>query len=303
MSSHAEGDHCHVCCHQAGGLREAIEELKKQIGGIKPFPNASIDGFLSHFVFMVEFLRGPQQGQYATVTMPIAVQSVSRSSPFVYKGTDANHAVSIPLPGRSKLPTVIRESDFFIRPNGFFEVGSEVVWMQIINLDARAKTEIGHLRVILGETVQNEYPKFFKPSLGAAESLGKTGFPARLFFNPVAILETEFGVFRAVHGVLTYGRITDFPPIGASVSITDTIPMEPLEQILERRDGKRQRIDPPVRIIALAHPIDVPMQISGYDSIGAITQQVQNAPKIPQTSSLPGSTAPKQPTRKKDDDK
>src|SRR5262245_40318351 len=166
-------------------LRE-LEELRAQVGGISPFPNAEIDGFLSHFVIMVEFLRGPQAGQYATITMPVAVQTVSRSSPFVYEGTNANHSVSLPLPLRSRLPREVRESDFIVRPNGFFQRGKEVVWMQIINLDARANTEIGPLRIILGETLLNEYKEFFRPSLGAAESLGRSGFPAKLFFNPVA---------------------------------------------------------------------------------------------------------------------
>jgi hypothetical protein len=267
-------------------LVEEIAELRAQVGGVAPFPNADLDGFLSHFVIMVEFLRGPQTGQYATITMPVAIQTVSRSSPFVYQGTQANHSVSILLPGRSKLPSTISERDFFIRPSTFFEPGKEVVWMQIVDLDARARTELGEIRVILGETVMREYRDFFRPSLGMAESLGRRGFPAKLFFNPVAILETEFGVFRATHGVLTYGRITQFPPIGASVSISASIPMEPLEQIVERRAGTRHRIDPPVRIIALAHPIDVPMQISGYDSVGAIQAQVRNAPKVEPKSQL-----------------
>jgi hypothetical protein len=205
---------------------------------------------------------------------------VTRSSPFVYEGTQSGHKISVPLPKRSRLPTTIAEEDFFIRPPGFFQRGKEVVWMQIVDLDAKATTEVGEIRVILGESILREYPDFFRPSLGVAESLGRSGFPAKLFFNPVAILETEFGVFRAVHGVLSYGRITQFPPIGASVSISASIPMEPVEQVLERRQGKRHRIDPSIRIIALAHPIDVPMQISGYDAIGAIQAQVQGAQKV-----------------------
>jgi hypothetical protein len=52
--------------------------------------------------------------------------------------------------------------------------------------------------------------------------------------------------------------------------------MEPLEQILERRQRKRQQIDSPIRIVALSHPIDVPMQISGYDAFGVVEQ---HAPK------------------------
>jgi len=270
----------HVTIGDFAALVSSIAELRAQMGGVAPFPNADIDGFLSHFVIMVEFVRGPQAGQYATITMPVAIQTVSRSSPFVYQGTQANHSVSITLPQRSLLPRVIREEDFFVRPAAFFERGKEMVWMQIVDLDARSDTEVGPIRIILGETILREYQDFFRPSLGAAESLGSAGFPAKLFFNPVAIIETEFGVFRATHGVLTYGRITQFPPIGATVSISDSIPMEPLQQIVDRREGKRGRIDPPVRIIALAHPIDVPMQISGYDAMGAIQSQVRATPKV-----------------------
>ena len=266
-------------------LLEMLDELKDQVGGISPFPNADMDGFLSHFVLMVEFTSGSMKGQYASITMPVAVQTVSRSSPFIYEGTSANHSVSIPLPGRSKLDRVIRESDFFIRPADFFQRGKEVVWMQIVNLDARADTQVGHIRIILGETLKREYPDFFKPSLGVAESLGKSGFPARLFFNPVAILETEFGVFRATHGVLAYGRIIEFPPVGAAVTITESIPMEPLEQILERRQGKRQDIDAPIQIIALSHPIDMPMQVSGYNAFGVVEQN--------SVKSMPPTGAPK----------
>jgi hypothetical protein len=260
---------------------DTLAELKNQIGGIAPFPNADIDGFLSHFVLMVQFNTGSMKGQYATITMPIAVQTVSRSSPFVYEGTAANHSVSIPLPRRSTLDPVVRESDFIIRPSNFFQRGKEVVWMQIINLDARADTQVGPIRIILGETVKREYPDFFRPSLGVAESLGRSGFPARLFFNPVAILETDFGVFRATHGVLAYGRIIEFPPIGAAVTISESIPMEPLEQVLERRQGKRHQIDPPVTIVALSHPIDMPMQIAGHDAFGVVEQQ--SAKSMPPT--------------------
>jgi hypothetical protein len=275
-------------------LFEMLTELKSQVGGIAPFPNADMDGFLSHFVLMVEFTTGSLKGQYSTITMPMAVQTVSRSSPFIYEGTAANHSVSIPLPGRSKLDSVIRESDFFIRPADFFQRGKEVVWMQIVNLDARAETQVGPIRIILGETLKLEYPDFFRPSLGVAESLGNCGFPARLFFNPVAILETEFGTFRAVHGILAYGRITGFPPIGAAVTISNIIPMEPLEQILERRQGKRQQIDSPIRIIALSHPIDVPMQVAGYDAFGVVEQHT--AKTMPPTGAL--KTKPESKTRK-----
>src|SRR6266481_1513189 len=236
--------------------KSKFEELQQQVGGIAPFPNADIDGFLSHFVLMLEFFEGPQKGQFISITMPVAIQTVSRSSPFRYQGTGANHSVSIPLPRSSTMNNLIRESDFLVRPDEFFQPGKEVVWMQIINLDARAAdTAIGPIRIILGETLKREHPDLFQPSLGVAESLGSHGFPARLFFNPIALIETDFGVFRAAHGTLAYGRITGFPPVGSAVSICDTIPMEPVEQVREMATGKRHKIAAPARIVALAHPI------------------------------------------------
>jgi hypothetical protein len=52
------------------------------------------------------------------------------------------------------------------------------------------------VRVVLGETLKSKYEDLFVPSLGLAQSLGKTGFPARFFFSPVGVFETPFGAFR-----------------------------------------------------------------------------------------------------------
>jgi hypothetical protein len=134
-------------------------------------------------------------------------------------------------------------------------------------------TELGPIRIILGETVKREYPEIFQPSLGVAQSLGKKGFPARLFFNPIAIVETPFGSFRATHGTLSYGRINGFPPIGTPVTINDMVPLEDVDEV--RNLAKKGMLDdvvpmPTARIIALSHPIDVGFQMSGEDAFKAV---------------------------------
>lgn len=254
-------------------LKNRVAELEAQMGDdASPFPNAGVDAFLSHFILAIEFTQGEKRGQYTSITMPVAVQTVARSSPFTYVGTDANHTLSLPTPLHSELSRVISEGDFLVRPAKFFEKGKEVVWMQILNLDARAETHMGRFRIILGETLKREHPDLFLPSLGMAQSLGTSGFPARLFFNPVAVMETPFGVFRAIHGTLSYGRVTQFPPVGAAVHIEGPIALQPIEEV--RRLTKREisRIHHGAQIIALAHPIDTPMFTGPDDAFGYVEQ-------------------------------
>jgi hypothetical protein len=248
-------------------LKDVVAALDDQI---KPFSKAGIDGFLSHFIISIEFLQGAPKGRVVTFAMPPASQTVARSDPFVYKGPKAKHVVTTPLPSGCTLSSTISESDFIEKPSDFFTSGQENVWLQILNLDARMEhPELGPIRIILGETLKREYPDIFQPSLGAAESLGRGGFPARLFFNPIAIIETKLGAFRAVHGTLAYGRTTDFPPVGTPVTIRDVNPLEDVKEI--RRVARKQNIEPTrsgiveptARIIALSHPIDVAIRLPG----------------------------------------
>lgn len=245
---------------------------------IKPFPPADIDGFLSHFIISIEFLQGAPKGRVITFVMPPASQTVARSNPFVYQGPQAKHVVTTPLPSGCTLSPTISESDFIEKPSEFFTPGRENVWLQILNLDARMDhPDLGPVRIILGETLKREYPDLFQPSLGAAESLGRRGFPARLFFNPIAIIETKLGAFRAVHGTLAYGRTTEFPPIGTPVTIRDVTPLEGVKEI--RRAARKQKIEatqvgivkPTAQIIALSHPIDVAFRLPG----DAVFRQVE----------------------------
>lgn len=253
-------------------------ELVRQMGDeIAPFPQAGIDGFLSHFIMTVEFLEGDAAGDVVSFTMPPAAQTVARSDPFVYRGRQAGHAVHVPMPGSSTLSDRITEDDFLHRPEEYFEPGHETVWMQILNLDARADdSPIGPVRIILGETLKKDYPEVFEPSLGIAQSLGSSGFPARLFFNPCAVVETELGAFRAVHGTLAYGRITSFPPCATPVSICDFVPLEPVEQLV---DGASS-VDPVARIIALTHPIDVALQIPGEAAFDLVERQIAKGTQL-----------------------
>jgi hypothetical protein len=283
MSGPAEigGQHYAELLSRYQSLSEEHDELVRQMGDqVKPFPDAGVDGFLSHFIISLEILQGDLAGRAINFTMPPATQTVSRSDPFVYRPGGRN-LVEVPLPEGCTLPSVIREDDFITRPEGYFDVGRQVVWMQILNLDARMEhEELGPIRIILGETLKREYPDVFQPSLGIAQALGRRGgFPSSLFFNPYALIETQFGVFRAIHGTLAYGRITDFPPVGTPVSIRDCIPLENIEDV--RRSGSLraadESIEPFARLIALSHPIDVPMQVSGTEAFQFVEKGIASA--------------------------
>jgi hypothetical protein len=250
---------------------ERFDELIAQMGDeIGPFPSAEVDGFLSHFIIALEF-AGPLRGKVIAFTMPPSIQTVSRGEPFVYAGPDAGHVSKLPMPSNCTLKDSISEGDFISRPEGFFQPGKETVWMQILNLDARMiHPSLGPIRIILGETLKREYPGWFQPSHGVAQSLGKSGFPAKLFFNPCAIIETAVGKFRAIHGTLAYGRITSFPPIGTPVSIQECIPLE----IVEGDSGGAQ-LQHAGRIVALSHPIDMAMQVPGDEAFNLVEANIR----------------------------
>lgn len=242
-------------------------------GQVGPFPDAMVAGYLSHFIMAFEFLAGDLRGRMLSIVSPPAAQTVSWGQPFIYRGPSAKHEVKMPLPSTCTLPGTITEKDFLTRPAEYFQEGKETVWLQILNLDAHMTTDLGPIRIILGETVKREYPEIFQPSLGVAQSLGRKGFPARLFFNPIAIVETPFGAFRATHGTLSYGRINGFPPIGTPVTINDMVPLEDVDEV--RKLAKKGLLDevvpmPTARIVALSHPIDVGFQMSGEDAFKAV---------------------------------
>lgn len=260
-------------------LRGRHETLIQQMGDeISPFPPSGVDGFLSHFIMSIEFLKGDAAGTVVSLVLPPATQTVARSEPFLYEGPEAGHEVAAPVPDGCTLKPTISESDFIARPDGFFTRGKQSVWMQILNLDSRANTpEIGRIRIILGETLKREYPAIFEPSLGVAESLGGDGFPARLFFNPYAIVETEFGTFRAIHGTLAYNRVTNFPPCGTAVSICATVPLERVEEVQPgdaRHPAPAAQSDPVARLISLSHPIDAPMHVSGAEAFHLVERRI-----------------------------
>jgi hypothetical protein len=257
---------------------EEIAELRAQLGDhIAPFPPAGIDGFLSHFIITLRFTQTELAGRVMNWTSPPAVQTVTRSDPFVYN-RGKRLQVKVPLPSRCTLPDTISEEDFFVRPEEYFVPGQETVWMQILNLDARMETELGPVRIILGETLKRQYPDLFLPSLGVATSLGRRGFPARLFFNPVAVVETPLGAFRSVHGTLAYGRIVAFPPVATPVSIQGIVPLEPVESLRRVSLAAGDTVEPaPAEIIALSHPISTSLQIPGEDAFNLVEGQIGQA--------------------------
>jgi hypothetical protein len=246
-------------------LRDDYDEVIRQFGDqLAPFPGAGIDGFLSHFIITLRMTQDPLSGAVITFTLPPSSQTVSRSAPFRYEGRN-RHTVAIPLPAGCTLPDTISDSDFVERPDEYFQTGSESVWMQILNLDARGEVEgIGPIRILIGQTLQDEYPDLFRPSHGVAQSLRRRGgFPARLFFNPFAIIETPLGAFRAVHGTLAYGRVTEFPPIGTDVTIREMEPLLPVDDVRKAiADGRDEAtVEAAGQLLALAHPIDASLRI------------------------------------------
>lgn len=277
-------------------VKRQIEELKaehqmlmEQMGDqIQPFRPARMGGYMSHFMITIEFLIEPVAGKIISIQSPPAAQTVSWGDPFIYKGPAAKHSISIPMPPDSQLANKIEEADFFERPEEFFQPGKETVWLQILNLDATMEhPEIGKIRIILGETLKREYPDLFLPSLGAAQSLGKKGFPARLFFNPCAIIETPFGNLRAIHGILSYGRVTAFPPVGTPVSISKMIPVEDVEELRQRvavgtYSHRTDSAKAVARIVALSHPIDNEIQLEGQETFMFVERMIgQNQQEKP----------------------
>ena len=104
------------------------------------------------------------------------------------------------------------------------------------------------------------------------------GFPARLFFNPYAIMETPLGAFRAIHGTLAYGRVTSFPPIGPPVTICDCVPLEPIEDVRWMVKKGDHRLAKSIgRIVALSHPIDMEMQLPGEESFQFVSACIDHA--------------------------
>jgi hypothetical protein len=266
--------------HRVDQLAAQQQELLSQMGDqISPFPDAGIDGFLSHFILLLQFLNSDLNGRSISLRMPPAVQTVSRSAPFIYRQS-GSPSVKIPLPKSCTLPDTIAESDFIEKPDGYFEDGRETVWMQILNLDARMDVpELGPIRIILGETLKREYPDLFEPSLGVAQALGRRGFPSKLFFNPYALIETPMGAFRAIHGTLSYGRVTAFPPVGTPVSINSMVPLDHVDAIragMRAQSLSRSRDvvpeQPFARLLALSHPIDMALQMSGDEAFDFVEQ-------------------------------
>jgi hypothetical protein len=231
------------------------------------FPSAGLDSFLSHFIIAIKFLTGARGGQLVTLSLPAAVQTVARSEPFVYQGPTAHPSVRLAVPIGSSLAATISDADFFVKPQGFFEQGKEHVWLQILDLEAKADTSLGPIRIILGETFKKEYPDIFEHSLGAAQAIGATGFPARLFFSPNAVIETPFGSLKTRAGKALLGaRITEFPPVGSNPSLSAAVPLDSVDALraeLARGAGHASPLAsaaPVAQIQALSHAIDAALK-------------------------------------------
>ncbi len=240
----------------------------------KPFPRAGIDGFLSHFVFTIRLNRGEQAGELFSYTWPVAVQTVARTDPFIYRRGEARARFS--LAKGSRLPTTLSEEEFLATPPDFFEEGKETIFLQILNLDAKGETPYGAMRCILGETFKREYPDIFQPSFGAAQSLSGRGLPGKIFFVPNGIFETPFGALHTRPKALLGSHITSIPPIGSSPSLLEPIPLDSVEELRRRGVRSLAEGDPSeATLIALAHPLDAEVYESGGDLFQSVERSIE----------------------------
>jgi hypothetical protein len=230
----------------------------------KPFPKEGIDAFLSHFVLTVEFNHEAMAGQLITLTLPAALQVVSRSEPVKYSRSLRNTRTRLPLPKGCSLVGELGEADLLTSPPGFFQEGKETVWLQILNLDARSDTPVGPIRIILGETFKREYPDLFQPSFGAAQTLGHGGFPAQLFFSPNAIIETPFGAYKTRAKALVAAEVNAFPPVGGAPKLQKPVELDKVETL--RRQKVVEGLGSPDAVVSLLeHPIDAPAEDLNID--------------------------------------
>jgi hypothetical protein len=268
----AEADRLARALRELAELKTEVAELRAQQGADRsPFPEPGVDAFLSHFVIAFE-LDQKGERQLVPVTLDPAVQTVARSQAFRYGGRAQRHKAEFALPVEAALPDVISEEDFLVRPDGFFTPGREHVWLQILNLDARGDTPFGPVRIVLGTTLRSTHENAFLPSLGVAQSYGKQGFPARLFFSPIAVIETELGAFRTRPKVLEAPRVVGFPPLGGPVGIREAVPLDRVEDL----DGPfvRPGREPAAFIVGLDHPIDAALHLEGDPAFSAVEQRI-----------------------------
>lgn len=238
--------------------------IERDATPVGPFPKSGIDSFLSHFIIAIKFSKGKLAGQLISLALPAAIQTVARSEPFIYRGS-GNQSARLQLPNGSNLASTINETDFFVKPPGFFTAGKQHVWLQILDIDAKTETAAGTIRIILGDTFKKEYPDLFEHSLGVAESLGASGFPAKLFFSPNSIIETPFGRFKTRAGKALVGeRITQFPPIGSAPTLFEPVPIDSVEDLRTSQKGKTS-----LRPVALSAPFQT--STSTGTSSGTIT--------------------------------
>ena len=83
--------------------------------GFARFPEAGIDGFLSHFVIAIEFQDNGREspapaGRLIHLSLPSAVQTVARSAPFRYEPRAGDHPVDLAVPHTSRLKSRVRRS-------------------------------------------------------------------------------------------------------------------------------------------------------------------------------------------------
>lgn len=162
----------------------------------QPFPPGGIDQFTSIFNADIEVLAGPLAGQTFRLTdVTDTAQTVVRSDPFFDGGPgvdDMSVFPVMPVGASPELPSQMRDSDLPVIPDDFNEKFAETVHLQMTSLNAVSAD--GQFRILAGQAILDQLPDVeFKPSYGIAYSVGDSGFPARSFFIPYAVVVTPFG--------------------------------------------------------------------------------------------------------------
>lgn len=132
-------------------------------------------------------------GQRLRFVFPSCLATVRRSDPFLFQ---TGAAVHFPPRRNDGSEEAVRSDDFGNMPAGSFVAGTETVWLELVDLDARGTVEGDAGRLLAGETLLAEHPDLHERALGVLRSSLGAGFPARLVFALQAMIVSPRGTFK-----------------------------------------------------------------------------------------------------------
>ncbi|MGK7942049.1 MAG: hypothetical protein AB4062_18220 [Crocosphaera sp.] len=128
-------------------------------------PMGGIDMIPGFFNLEVEFIAGPNQGQtYSVPNMFDPEYLFSRGDPFIDGGLTVDDMSVLPIPSGFDVPSIVKDSDISSIPDGFNGTQLESLHHQMLSLNAQSAD--GLFRLVAGQTLKNEFPSIFEPSLG-----------------------------------------------------------------------------------------------------------------------------------------